>query len=430
MDEDDSATNRGAIPPARAPMPWRDPELHRGESGVMAMVVREYASSRPTRRTEQLHLVRAEPEHVQQGYRLYARRPSIRLGGMRGKVIFCQILPRIRMYNNNNSEQKPALSNTDVVFEEPTEPRFVAIKMLRRSRIPAGDIGNDNPYNEISAMQNHGDARNMIHCIEALTDNNYLYIVMPCEQGGDLHSHIPWKSNSNYMHPQSLVVDGSGGLNEPQARFFFSHIIRNMEYLQQNCGACHRDLKGENILVDATSGETKLIDLAMSLLVPQSAATNLSNNHHHYLIEARGTCGTLSFMAPEILRNETFDGFAVDVWAMGVILFNLLTGQRLYDQPCESDVNYGHFIVENGLTNDALNREWLQKGRHLLINDPTPISWLPNLLEKVERVMGLTREARSFLAEMLQPDIEKRVTLQQVRGNPWMQLQAHPGLCE
>merc|ERR1711971_56514 len=50
------------------------------------------------------------------------------------------------------------------------------------------------------------------------------------------------------------------------------------------------------------------------------------------LIRPQGTCGKWIYMSPEIYRNEEpFDGFAVDMWAAGVILFLMLTGFPPWD---------------------------------------------------------------------------------------------------
>ena len=47
-----------------------------------------------------------------------------------------------------------------------------------------------------------------------------------------------------------------------------------------------------------------------------------------YLIKPQGTCGKWLYMSPEIHENkEPFDGFAVDMWAAGVILFLMMTGK-------------------------------------------------------------------------------------------------------
>jgi serine/threonine protein kinase len=74
----------------------------------------------------------------------------------------------------------------------------------------------------------------------------------------------------------------------------------------------HRDIKLDNILLDA-QGKIKLCDFGVSKIIDPT----------HYNLEQ---CGTPAYIAPEILRNEGYKGFGVDVWSAGVVLFAMLHG--------------------------------------------------------------------------------------------------------
>jgi serine/threonine protein kinase len=56
-----------------------------------------------------------------------------------------------------------------------------------------------------------------------------------------------------------------------------------------------------------------------------------------HLIQPQGTCGKWIYMSPEIHKNEAFDGYAVDMWAAGVILFLMLTGFPPWERACATD---------------------------------------------------------------------------------------------
>lgn len=94
-------------------------------------------------------------------------------------------------------------------------------------------------------------------------------------------------------------------------------------------GVCHRDLKPENILVDENddlkiSGISQNwpnvhLDFGLSSFNPTKSHPNLQNT----------TCGTLSYIAPEILKNEPYDAKGTDVWSCGVILYYMLVGSNL-----------------------------------------------------------------------------------------------------
>lgn len=78
---------------------------------------------------------------------------------------------------------------------------------------------------------------------------------------------------------------------------------------------CRRDVSLENMLL-GEGNVVKIIDLGLALRIPQGA------DGRAVPLPPQGVCGKRFYMAPEVLSNSgTFDGFAVDVWACGIMLF-------------------------------------------------------------------------------------------------------------
>jgi serine/threonine protein kinase len=110
-----------------------------------------------------------------------------------------------------------------------------------------------------------------------------------------------------------------------------------------------------------------------------------------YLIRPQGTCGKWIYMSPEIYKNsEPFDGFAVDMWAAGVILFLMLTGFPPWERACQTDERF-HYMTAGYLV--QMLTEW---------------------------EIGLSSDAMDLLQRMLFLDPKDRLSLDQVRAHPWM----------
>ncbi|TKY70692.1 CBL-interacting serine/threonine-protein kinase 1 [Spatholobus suberectus] len=87
-----------------------------------------------------------------------------------------------------------------------------------------------------------------------------------------------------------------------------------------NKGVFHRDLKLENVLVDA-KGSIKITDFNLSALPQHFRADGLLHT----------TCGSPNYVATEILANKGYDGAISDIWSYGVILYVILEGYLPFD---------------------------------------------------------------------------------------------------
>jgi novel protein kinase C epsilon type len=100
--------------------------------------------------------------------------------------------------------------------------------------------------------------------------------------------------------------------SEERTKLYAAEITLAIQFLHQH-GILHRDLKLENVLV-GSDGHCKIADFGLSKL----------RMFRH--CKASTNCGTPYYMAPEILKNLPY-GQGVDWWAVGVMLFEMLTGE-------------------------------------------------------------------------------------------------------
>jgi serine/threonine protein kinase len=89
-------------------------------------------------------------------------------------------------------------------------------------------------------------------------------------------------------------------LKEDEGKFIFKQVLEGISYLHAH-NIVHRDIKLENLLLDTSSSNLKIIDFGFSLYNPQDK-------------KIASFCGTPTYMAPEIVSKKEYYGTPVDVW--------------------------------------------------------------------------------------------------------------------
>jgi serine/threonine protein kinase len=80
----------------------------------------------------------------------------------------------------------------------------------------------------------------------------------------------------------------------------------------------------DNILI-TDNGKIKIIDFGFSVICDKDAKLQIN-------------CGTPAFMAPEIVKKQSYSGFAADIWALGIILYIMLTGKHPFKHKNEQEL--------------------------------------------------------------------------------------------
>lgn len=203
------------------------------------------------------------------------------------------------------------------------------------------------------------------------------------------------KSNTNVAYSvQQLALYGTlldyicraDKFDHSLARFYFTQLLDGLECMHSN-GWAHRDIKPDNLLIDHQFN-LKIGDLGFS--------TSFRDKPNFML---RSVLGTPSFMAPEILNKQPYDGVKVDVFAAGVVLFMLLVGTHPFNSTASNDSYYK--LIREG----NFERFW---GFHTRKRGNTPQAVYPAQVVKL-------------INSMLSASPESRPSLREIRQHEWMQ---------
>lgn len=182
--------------------------------------------------------------------------------------------------------------------------RHVAVKVLR------GCLGQDERRRfdrERQTMGMLGAHPNIVPVHESgYTEQGEGFLVMELATGGSLRDRL----------------DGSGPIPWTEAVSIITAIASAVQAAHDN-GVLHRDIKPDNILIDQFASP-KLSDFGIAAVATDATATT-------------STTTTLAHAAPEILRGRPATG-AVDIYALGSTLFNLITGWPPFLQPTDQGV--------------------------------------------------------------------------------------------
>mmetsp|Transcript_30359 Transcript_30359/g.47130 ORF Transcript_30359/g.47130 Transcript_30359/m.47130 type:complete len:708 (-) Transcript_30359:153-2276(-) len=186
---------------------------------------------------------------------------------------------------------------------------------------------------------------NCVTMLEIFESPKHLYVVMELVTGGELFAKICQEKS----------------FNEGDAARMISELCEGLKYLH-SLGIVHRDLKPENILLESNQANAriKITDFGLSKMV----------RGKNKFLQSR--CGTPAYAAPELIEGKPY-GSKVDMWAVGCILYILLSGcppfwgndtNELFARICS-----GYYPMDTPQM-DPISKNAKQLVRRLLVLDP------------------------------------------------------------
>lgn len=196
--------------------------------------------------------------------------------------------------------------------------------------------------------------RNIPKFYEVIESHEDIFLVMEYLSGGSLLDY----------------TNKHGHLHELAACEIFAQLIDCLHYLHNIAKVVHRDIKLENIVFDSAM-IPKLIDFGFAREVQDPAS----------ILETM--CGSISYMAPEILKEKKYQ-MGADIWSLGVVLFAIVSGRLPF-----SDKNQPELM------------------KAILTKSPV----FPK---------RISSDLRDLLSRMLEKDPSKRITIAEIKTHPWL----------
>ena len=234
-----------------------------------------------------------------------------------GKGSFGKQLKKLNQFYCAFSSQTISFSGKVFLVREKNTGEMFALKALRKEYvIRRNQVEHTKTERNVLGTVRHPF---IVGLNMAFQSKEKLYFVLDYCAGGELFFHL----------------NKLGKFPESRARFYAAEIVLAISYVH-NLGIIYRDLKPENVLLDAR-GHVRLTDFGLSkegICSSSSGATSF--------------CGTPDYLAPEILDRKGH-GHAVDWWSLGALLYEMLTGlppfyckdkEKVYEKIRNSDIQY------------------------------------------------------------------------------------------
>jgi len=142
------------------------------------------------------------------------------------------------------------------------------------------------------------------------------------------------------MNLEQQINNVTGPISEPKATEIMSSLLDAIGYAHEK-GIVHRDIKPANIII-TPEGKVKILDFGIAKIVDDNTVGRTKTGTR---------IGTVVYMSPEQVRASNDIDLRTDIYSLGVLLHQMVTGKAPYDTSSESD-----FDIQNSIVRDQLPR--------------------------------------------------------------------------
>jgi len=219
--------------------------------------------------------------------------------------------------------------------------------------------------------------RHIVNIMDSIESNRNLWIVMECAEGGGLYERIVQLSH----------------YTERSAARVVKQVLQAVHYMH-SYGVVHRDLKPENILLtsEKEDADIKVADFGLAVVLEkglQSTRIDASMRMKAFKGITEGFCGSPICMAPEVASRTAAYGPQCDIWSIGCITFEMLSGNPPFNAPTAPELFRLIHTVKGPNFND--DEVWLD----------------------------VSEDAKDLIVSMLQRSPESRVSAREALDSAW-----------
>ena len=241
----------------------------------------------------------------------------------------------ISKYETKEIIGKGTFSTVKLGINKETKEK-VAIKILEKKKILLKE-DLERVKREIKILKEFNNL-NIIKIYEIYETKKYHYFIMEYCEKGELFNHIVEKQK----------------LEDKEASYYYYQLINGLEYIHSK-GIVHRDLKPENLLI-GDGNILKIIDFGLS---------NYFNGKKLLVTP----CGSPCYASPEMVSGKKYNGFYIDVWSTGIILYAMICGYLPFEDP-DNDILFKKILKAELEFPDNLSQFSIDLINKILVTNP------------------------------------------------------------